>query len=142
MSAREVTDKVVEAIRTRRYGFILVNYANPDMVGHTGRLDAAVKAVKVVDACIGRLWAAAQEAGMALLVTADHGNCEMMVDPVTGEPHTAHTLGPVPFILADPDLRGARLRQDGVLADVAPTALQILGLPQPKEMKGLGLLVK
>ena len=142
MSAREVTDKVVEAIRTRRYGFILVNYANPDMVGHTGRLDAAVKAVKVVDACIGRLWAAAQEAGMALLVTADHGNCEMMVDPVTGEPHTAHTLGPVPFILADPDLRGARLRQDGVLADVAPTALQILGLPQPREMKGLGLLVK
>ena len=142
MSAREVTDKVVEAIRTRRYGFILVNYANPDMVGHTGRLDAAVKAVKVVDACIGRLWAAAQEAGMALLVTADHGNCEMMVDPITGEPHTAHTLGPVPFILADPDLRGARLRQDGVLADVAPTALQILGLPQPKEMKGLGLLVK
>ncbi len=142
MSAREVTDKVVEAVRSRRYGFILVNYANPDMVGHTGKLDAAVKAVKVVDACIGRLWAAAREAGMAMLVTADHGNCEMMVDPVTGEPHTAHTLGPVPFILADPDLRGARLRTDGVLADVAPTALQVLGLPQPREMKGLGLLVK
>ena len=142
MSAREVTDKVVEAIGTRRYGFILVNFANPDMVGHTGRLDAAVKAVKVVDGCIGRLWAAAREAGMAMLVTADHGNCEMMTDPVTGEPHTAHTLGPVPFILADPDLRGARLRHDGVLADVAPTALQVLGLPQPKEMKGLGLLVK
>jgi len=133
---------VVEAIGTRRYGFILVNFANPDMVGHTGKLDAAVKAVKVVDGCIGRLWAAAREAGMAMLVTADHGNCEMMTDPVTGEPHTAHTLGPVPFILADPDLRGARLRHDGVLADVAPTALQVLGLPQPKEMKGLGLLVK
>jgi 2,3-bisphosphoglycerate-independent phosphoglycerate mutase len=142
MSAHEVTDKVVEAIRSRRYGFILVNFANPDMVGHTGKLDAAVKAVKVVDGCIGRLWAAAQEAGMAMLVTADHGNCEMMTDPVTGEPHTAHTLGPVPFILADPELRGAKLRQDGVLADVAPTALQVLGLPQPKEMKGLGLLVK
>jgi len=142
MSAREVTDKVVEAVRSRRYGFILVNYANPDMVGHTGLLDAAVKAVKVVDECIGRLWAAAREAGMAMLVTADHGNCEMMVDPQTGEPHTAHTLGPVPFILADPDLRGAKLRKDGVLADVAPTALQVLGLPQPKEMKGLGLLVK
>ena len=112
-----------------RYGFILVNYANPDMVGHTGRLDAAVKAVKVVDGCIGRLWAAAKEAGMALIVTADHGNCEMMVDPVTGEPHTAHTLGPVPFILADPDLRGAKLRQDGVLADVAPTALRSSGSP-------------
>jgi 2,3-bisphosphoglycerate-independent phosphoglycerate mutase len=142
MSAREVTDKVVEAVRTKRYGFILVNYANPDMVGHTGLLDAAVKAVKVVDECIGRLWAAAREAGMAMMVTADHGNCEMMVDPITGEPHTAHTLGPVPFILADPDLRGAKLRKDGVLADVAPTALQVLGLPQPKEMKGLGLLVK
>ena len=142
MSARQVTDKLVEAIRTRRYGFILVNFANADMVGHTGRLDAAVKAVKVVDECIGRLWAAASEAGMAMLITADHGNAEMMVDPVTGEPHTAHTLGPVPFILADPDLRGAKLRKDGVLADVAPTALQVLGLPQPKEMKGLGLLVK
>jgi 2,3-bisphosphoglycerate-independent phosphoglycerate mutase len=142
MSAREVTDKVVEAVRARRYGFILVNYANPDMVGHTGVLEAAVKAVKVIDECIGRLWAAASEAGMAMMVTADHGNCEMMVDPQTGEPHTAHTLGPVPFILADPDLRGAKLRKDGVLADVAPTALQVLGIPQPKEMKGLGLLVK
>ncbi len=142
MSAREVTDKVVEAIRSRQYGFVLVNYANPDMVGHTGVLEAAVKAVKVVDECIGRLWAAAREAGMAMLVTADHGNCEMMVDPQTGEPHTAHTLGPVPFILADPDLRGAKLRADGVLADVAPTALQVMGLAQPKEMKGLGLLVR
>ncbi len=142
MSAREVTDKVVEAVRSRQYGFILVNYANPDMVGHTGILEAAVRAVKVVDECIGRLWQAAREAGMAMLVTADHGNCEMMVDPQTGEPHTAHTLGPVPCILADPDLRGARLRSDGVLADVAPTALQVMGLPQPKEMKGLGLLVR
>ena len=142
MSAREVADKVVEAIRTRQYGFILVNFANPDMVGHTGVLEAAVKAVKVVDECIGRLWAAAREAGMAMIVTADHGNCEMMVDPQTGEPHTAHTLGPVPFLLADPDLRGATLRHDGVLADVAPTALQVMGLAQPKEMKGLGLLVR
>jgi 2,3-bisphosphoglycerate-independent phosphoglycerate mutase len=79
---------------------------------------------------------------MAMLVTADHGNCEMMVDPVTGEPHTAHTLGPVPCILADPDLRGAKLRADGVLADVAPTLLQVMGIPQPKEMKGLGLVVR
>ncbi|HYQ80669.1 MAG TPA: alkaline phosphatase family protein, partial [Anaeromyxobacteraceae bacterium] len=142
MSAREVTDKVVEAIRSRRYGFILVNYANPDMVGHTGILDAAVKAVKVVDECIGRLWAAARKAGVAMVVTADHGNCEMMVDPETGQPHTAHTLGPVPFILADPDFRGATLRREGVLADVAPTALQVMGLPRPKEMKGLGLVVK
>jgi 2,3-bisphosphoglycerate-independent phosphoglycerate mutase len=140
MSAREVTDKLTEAIGTGRYGFVLVNYANPDMVGHTGLLDAAMKAVKVVDECVGRLWQAAQKQGMAMLVTADHGNCEMMTDPQTGEPHTAHTLNPVPFILADPDFKGAKLRATGVLADVAPTALQVMGLPQPREMKGLGLV--
>jgi 2,3-bisphosphoglycerate-independent phosphoglycerate mutase len=142
MSAREVTDKLVPAIEARKYGFILVNFANPDMVGHTGILEAAVKAVKVVDECVGRLWKAARGAHMAMLVTADHGNCEMMVDPVTGQPHTAHTLGPVPFILADPDFKGAKLREKGVLADVAPTALQVMGLPQPEEMKGLGLLLR
>jgi 2,3-bisphosphoglycerate-independent phosphoglycerate mutase len=142
MSANEVTDKLVEAIGTGRYGFVLVNYANPDMVGHTGLLDAAVKAVKVVDGCVGRLWQAAQRQGMAMIVTADHGNCEMMTDPQTGEPHTAHTLNPVPFILAHPDFRGAKLRSKGVLADVAPTALAAMGLPQPKDMKGLSLLVK
>jgi 2,3-bisphosphoglycerate-independent phosphoglycerate mutase len=142
MSAREVTHRLVEAIGTGRYGFVLVNYANPDMVGHTGFLDAAVKAVKVVDECVGRLWQAARAQGMAMLVTADHGNCEMMTDPVTGEPHTAHTLNPVPFILADPDFKGAKLRARGVLADVAPTILQVMGLPQPKEMKGLGLVTR
>ncbi|HSD22464.1 MAG TPA: 2,3-bisphosphoglycerate-independent phosphoglycerate mutase [Anaeromyxobacter sp.] len=142
MSAREVTDKLVAAIGTGQYGFVLVNYANPDMVGHTGILDAAVKAVTVVDECVGRLWQAAKAQRMAMLVTADHGNCEMMTDPQTGQPHTAHTLNPVPFILADPDFRGAKLRAKGVLADVAPTALQVMGLPQPKEMKGLGLLLR
>jgi 2,3-bisphosphoglycerate-independent phosphoglycerate mutase len=142
MSAREVTDKLVEAIGTGGYGFVLVNYANPDMVGHTGLLDAAVKAVKVVDECVGRLWQAARKQGMAMLVTADHGNCEMMTDPATGEPHTAHTLNPVPFVLADPDFRGARLRAKGVLADVAPTILQVMGLSQPREMKGLGLVTR
>ena len=140
MSAREVTAKLVEAIGTGRYGFVLVNFANPDMVGHTGILDAAVKAVKVVDECVGRLWQVARAQGMAMLVTADHGNCELMTDPVTGQPHTAHTLNPVPFIVADPDLRGAKLRAKGILADVAPTALQIMGLPQPREMKGLGMI--
>jgi 2,3-bisphosphoglycerate-independent phosphoglycerate mutase len=140
MSAREVTDKLTAAIATGQYGFVLVNFANPDMVGHTGILEAAVQAVKVVDECIGRVWKAAKAAGMAMLVTADHGNCEMMTDPATGQPHTAHTLNPVPFILADPDFRGAKLRAKGVLADVAPTALQVMGLPQPKEMKGLGLV--
>jgi 2,3-bisphosphoglycerate-independent phosphoglycerate mutase len=142
MSAREVTEKLVEAIGTGRHGFILVNYANPDMVGHTGILDAAVRAVKVVDECVGRLWQAAARQGIAMLVTADHGNCEMMTDPRTGEPHTAHTLNPVPFILADPAFRGAKLRPKGILADVAPTALQVKGLPQPREMKGLGLVVR
>jgi 2,3-bisphosphoglycerate-independent phosphoglycerate mutase len=140
MSAREVTDKLTAAIDTGQYGFVLVNYANPDMVGHTGNLDAAVKAVKVVDECVGRLWQTARKQGMAMIVTADHGNCEMMVDPATGQPHTAHTLGPVPLILADPDFKGAKLRGKGVLADVAPTCLQVMGLPQPKEMKGLGLV--
>jgi 2,3-bisphosphoglycerate-independent phosphoglycerate mutase len=142
MSAREVTDKLVAAIDSRKYGLIVANYANPDMVGHTGKLDAAMKAVRVVDECVGRLWAAANKAGMALAITADHGNCEMMVDPQTGEPHTAHTLGPVPFILASPDFRGAKLRNEGVLADVAPTALHVMGLPKPEEMKGLGLVVR
>jgi 2,3-bisphosphoglycerate-independent phosphoglycerate mutase len=142
MSAKEVTDKLAAAIGTGQYGFVLVNFANPDMVGHTGILDAAVKAVKVVDECIGRLWQAARKQGMAMLVTADHGNCEMMTDPQTGQPHTAHTLNPVPFILADPELRGAKLRSKGVLADVAPTALQVMGLPQPREMKGLGLVIR
>ncbi|HYG66712.1 MAG TPA: alkaline phosphatase family protein, partial [Anaeromyxobacteraceae bacterium] len=120
----------------------VANYANPDMVGHSGRLEAAVKAVKVVDECIGRLWKAARAQGMAMMVTADHGNCEMMTDPQTGQPHTAHTLNPVPFVLADPDYRGAKLRAKGVLADVAPTALQVMGIAQPKEMKGLGLVVR
>jgi 2,3-bisphosphoglycerate-independent phosphoglycerate mutase len=142
MSAREVTDKLTAAIGTGQYGFVLVNFANPDMVGHTGLLDAAVKAVKVVDECVGRLWHTARQQGMAMLVTADHGNCEMMTDPATGEPHTAHTLNPVPFILADPDFRGAKLRAKGVLADVAPTCLQVMGLPQPKEMKVLGLVTR
>ena len=142
MSAREVTDKLAAAIGTGQYGFVLVNFANPDMVGHTGKLDAAVKAVKVVDECVGRLLQAARQQGMAMLDTADHGNCEMMTDPVTGEPHTAHTLNPVPFILADPDFKGAKLRSKGVLADVAPTALQVMGVPQPSEMKGLGLITR
>jgi len=142
MSAREVTDKLSAALSSGKYTFVLANFANPDMVGHTGLLDAAVKAVRVVDECIGKLWQVCQRMGIAMLITADHGNCEMMTDPVTGQPHTAHTLNPVPFILAHADYRGAKLREKGILADVAPTALQIMGLPQPKEMKGLGLVVR
>jgi len=142
MSAREVADKLVGAVGTGKYGLVVANFANPDMVGHTGILDAAVKAVRTVDECVGRLWEAARRQGMAMIVTADHGNCEMMVDPTTGEPHTAHTLNPVPFILAAPEFKGAKLRPSGVLADVAPTAMQVMGMAQPSEMKGLGLVVR
>ncbi len=142
MSAREVADKLVAALSSGKYGFVLCNFANPDMVGHTGILEAAVKAVRTVDECLGRAWAACQKLGITMMVTADHGNCEMMVDPETGQPHTAHTLNPVPFVLASPDFKGAKLREKGILADVAPTALQVMGLPQPAEMKGLGLLLR
>ena len=103
-------------------------------------LPAALKAVAKVDECVGRLWTAAQKCGMAMVVTADHGNIETMIDADTGEPFTAHTLNPVPIYLCDPQLRGARLRRDGILADVAPTLLQIMGLLKPLAMSGKSLL--
>jgi 2,3-bisphosphoglycerate-independent phosphoglycerate mutase len=140
MSAPEVTDKLVEAIDAGRYDFILVNYANADMVGHTGKLDAAIKAIETLDACLGRLEDAVRARGGTLLVTADHGNAEMMRDPETGEPHTAHTVGAVPIILVGPHADTRRLA-NGRLADVAPTMLDLLGLPQPKEMTGRSLIV-
>ena len=137
MSAPELTDKAVEAITSGRYDLIVLNYANPDMVGHTGSLPAAVKAVETVDAGLGRIADAIGAVGGALLVTADHGNCELMRDPDTGEPHTAHTTNPVPVLLmggGDADLN------DGRLADIAPTLLELMGLPQPAEMTGASLL--
>jgi 2,3-bisphosphoglycerate-independent phosphoglycerate mutase len=140
MSAPEVTDKLVAAIEAGSYDFILVNYANADMVGHTGRLDAAIKAIETLDICLGRLEDAVRARGGTLLITADHGNAEMMRDPETGEPHTAHTLGAVPLILVGPHADTRRLA-DGRLADVAPTMLDLLGLPQPKEMTGHSLIV-
>jgi 2,3-bisphosphoglycerate-independent phosphoglycerate mutase len=140
MSAEEVTRNLEK--RMCEFGFVLVNYANPDMVGHTGVLPAALKAVAKVDECVGRLWKAAQAAGMAMVVTADHGNIEQMVDYDTGEPFTQHTLNPVPIYVCDPALRGARLRPDGILADVAPTLLSIMGLSQPQAMAGRSLLVR
>jgi 2,3-bisphosphoglycerate-independent phosphoglycerate mutase len=140
MSAEEVTRKL-EAALSQGFGFVLVNYANSDMVGHTGVIPAALKAVAKVDECIGRLWLAAQKAGMAMVVTADHGNIEQMVDYETGEPFTQHTLNPVPIYLCDPALRGARLRPDGILADVAPTVLAMMQLEQPQAMAGRSLLV-
>ena len=139
MSAPELTDRVVAAIASGKYDMIVLNYANPDMVGHTGSLPAAIRAVETVDTGLGRIAAAIAAQGGALLVTADHGNCEMMRDPVTGGPHTAHTTNPVPLLLTGGPA-GQRLR-DGRLADLAPTMLALMGLPQPAEMTGRSLLV-
>jgi len=140
MSAPEVTDKVVEAIRSGHFDVVVLNYANTDMVGHTGKLDAAIKAVETVDACLGRLSEAVEQAGGTLVITADHGNAEMMRDPETGEPHTAHTLNPVPFITVNPPGAVAKV-ENGRLADVAPTLLDLLGLPKPPAMTGHSLIV-
>jgi 2,3-bisphosphoglycerate-independent phosphoglycerate mutase len=139
MSAPEVTDKVVEAIRAGRFDVVVLNYANTDMVGHTGRLAAAIKAVETVDTCLGRLSEAVGQAGGTLVITADHGNAEMMRDPETGEPHTAHTLNPVPFIVVNPPAAIKDL-ESGRLSDVAPTLLDILGLPKPSAMTGHSLI--
>lgn len=138
MSATEVADHLVSAIE-RGFDLIVVNFANPDMVGHTGSLPAAIKACEAVDAGLGRALAALDAKGGAMIVTADHGNCEMMVDPVTGGPHTAHTVNPVPVILVGGP-PGAVLREGGRLADLAPTVLQLMGLPQPAEMTGESLI--
>jgi 2,3-bisphosphoglycerate-independent phosphoglycerate mutase len=138
MSAPELTEKAVEAIKSGKYDLIVLNYANADMVGHTGSISAAIKAVETVDTGLGRLANAIQSMGGALLVTADHGNCEMMVDPATGGPHTSHTLNPVPLILAGAGNR--MLVKEGRLADIAPTLLELMGLPKPPEMTGSSLL--
>ncbi len=140
MSAVEVTDRLVEAIGSGKYDFVLVNYANADMVGHTGKLDAAIKAIETVDACLGRLQEAVAKAGGALLITADHGNAELMRDPDTGAPHTAHTLDVVPVVLVGGPA-DAKALHDGRLADVAPTLLELIGLDLPAEMTGRSLIV-
>jgi 2,3-bisphosphoglycerate-independent phosphoglycerate mutase len=140
MSAYEVTDRLEEAITSGKYDLIVCNYANPDMVGHTGVMEAAVKAVDTIDECLGRLRAALEKAGGLMLLTADHGNIEMMQDPETHEPYTAHTTLDVP-IIAFGTPKGARL-QDGRLADVAPTLLDMMGLEKPALMTGHSLLVK
>lgn len=140
MSAYEVTDRVIEEIRKGRYDVIIMNYANPDMVGHTGVLEAAVQAIKAVDECLGRVVGAVQAAGGITLVTADHGNAETMCEPGTEEPHTAHTCSQVPFILVSEEHRKCRLRSGGSLRDIAPTMLALLDLPVPAEMTGKNLI--
>jgi len=137
MSAPELTRRAVEAIASEKYDLVVMNYANPDMVGHTGSLDAAIRAVEAVDTGLGEIEAAIRGTGGAMLVTADHGNCEMMRDPETGGPHTAHTTNPVPIFLSG--RAGAHLR-NGRLADLAPTLLALMGLPQPEEMTGKSLI--
>jgi 2,3-bisphosphoglycerate-independent phosphoglycerate mutase len=137
MSAPEVTDKLVAAIESGKYDAIVCNYANGDMVGHTGDFAAAVRAVETLDACIGRVVRAARAAGGEVVITADHGNAEMMFDPATGQPHTAHTLNRVPLVYVG---RAATIRPAGSLQDVAPTLLRLLGIPQPAEMTGQPLV--
>ena len=138
MSAQGVTDVLCKAIDERQHDFILCNYANGDMVGHTGSLPATITAVETVDVCLARVLTSAEKSGARLLITADHGNCEIMIDPATGGPHTAHTTSPVPFLVVDPD--GERpLRRGGALCDVGPTILRLLGLERPPEMTGMDL---
>jgi 2,3-bisphosphoglycerate-independent phosphoglycerate mutase len=138
MSAPELTDKAVEAITSGKYDMIVLNFANADMVGHTGSIPAAIKAVETVDTGLGKIAKAIESMGGALLVTADHGNAELMVDPETGGPHTAHTLNPVPLILMGAGNRA--VVKEGRLADIAPTLLELMGLPKPAEMTGTSLM--
>ena len=140
MSAYEVTDKVLEAINSEKYNCIILNFANPDMVGHTGNLEAAIKAIEAVDECVGKIVSAINAKKGNLIITADHGNAEQMIDLKTGEPHTAHTTNLVPLILIS-EKEGIKLKQ-GKLADLAPTMLNIIGLEKPDEMTGENLIEK
>lgn len=141
MSAYEVCDKLVEAVRSDKYDVIIINFANPDMVGHTGVEAAAVKAIEAVDKCVGRTVEAVKEVGGQMFICADHGNAEQLIDGETGEPFTAHTTNPVPFIIVNAD-PAYKLREGGCLADIAPTLIEMMGMEQPKEMTGKSLLVK
>lgn len=140
MSAFEVCDKLVEAIKSEKYDVIIINFANPDMVGHTGVEEAAIKAVEAVDQCVGRAVDAVKEVNGQMFICADHGNAEQLIDEETGEPFTAHTTNQVPFILVNTE--GYELRENGCLADIAPTLLELMGVAQPEEMTGTSLLIK
>ena len=141
MSAPEVSRRLNEAIGSGKYDVIVINFANPDMVGHTGVIPAAIKAVEAVDECVGSAVEAVKKADGVLFICADHGNAEKMIDYETGEPHTAHTTNPVPFILVNYD-ESYTLREGGCLADIAPTLIQVMGMEQPKEMTGQLLLIR
>ena len=141
MSAYQVCDKLVEAIKSEKYDVIIINFANSDMVGHTGVQAAAIKAVETVDECVGKAVAAIKEVNGQLFICADHGNAEQLIDYKTGEPWTAHTTNPVPFILVNYD-EAYTLREGGCLADIAPTLIEMMGMEQPKEMTGKSLLIK
>ena len=141
MSAYIVCEKLVEAIRSDKYDVIIINFANPDMVGHTGVLEAAIKAVEAVDECVGKAYEALMEVDGQMFICADHGNAEQLIDPETGEPFTAHTTNPVPFILVNYD-ENYGLAEGGCLADIVPTLLQMMELPQPAEMTGKSLLIR
>jgi 2,3-bisphosphoglycerate-independent phosphoglycerate mutase len=141
MSAAGVTDTAIEHIRGGQYDLVIMNYANADMVGHTGVIEAAIKAVEAVDTGVGRVVKATLEVGGGLLITADHGNAEQLIEYDTGKPFTAHTTNPVPLYLVVPQLAHARLRGDGILADIAPTILDVMGIPQPKDMTGRTLIL-
>jgi 2,3-bisphosphoglycerate-independent phosphoglycerate mutase len=140
MSALEITDAILQRLASHSDSLIVLNYANGDMVGHTGKLEAAIQAVETVDACVGRVVDAVLAKGGSAIVTADHGNCEQMIDPTTGGPHTAHTTYDVELIVVADAHRGQELRAGGRLADIAPTALALLGLPKPPAMTGESLL--
>ena len=140
MSAYEVRDELLARLDSGRYDLVVLNFANPDMVGHTGIFEAAVKAVEVVDGCVGEIVNRILSLGGAVLLTADHGNAEKMQDSDTGQPHTAHTTNPVPISLITSDRKSYSLREDGILADVAPTALELMHIPQPEAMTGRTLI--
>ena len=137
MSAAEVTDKLVDAINSKKYSAIICNFANGDMVGHTGILQAAIKAVETLDTCVGRVVKAAEAAGAEVIITADHGNAEQMFDPASNQAHTQHTTNLVPFIYVG---RKASIAKTGALSDIAPTLLTMMGLAQPAEMTGNSLI--
>ena len=141
MSAPQVCDKLVEAIRSDKYDVVIINFANPDMVGHTGVEAAAVKAVETVDECVGRAVEALKEVNGQMFICADHGNAEQLVDYETGEPFTAHTTNPVPFILVNADPK-YNLKEGGCLADIIPTLIELMGMEKPEEMTGESLLIE